>query len=65
MAGKLPVGPICNPGETSLVAALTPEKHNYFYFVSDKNKKTYFAENYQEFTNTINDLKEKNLWYEY
>lgn len=29
----LPVGPIANPGEASIVAALYPEEHNYLYFV--------------------------------
>ncbi|KAE9637260.1 endolytic transglycosylase MltG [Defluviitalea raffinosedens] len=29
----LPIGPICNPGEASIKAALYPEKHDYYYFV--------------------------------
>jgi len=29
----IPVGPICNPGEASIKAALYPEKHDYYYFV--------------------------------
>lgn len=28
----LPVGPICNPSITAIVAALWPENHNYYYF---------------------------------
>lgn len=31
--GGLPVGPICNPGEASIKAALYPEEHDYYYFV--------------------------------
>lgn len=65
MAGKLPVGPICNPGIDSLVAALEPEKHDYYYFVADKNKKTYFTKTYAEHNNVINDLKNKGLWFVY
>lgn len=29
----LPVGPICNPGEASIRAALYPEKTDYYYFM--------------------------------
>ena len=65
MAGKLPVGPICNPGIKSIEATLNPTNNNYFYFVADKNKKTYYSKTYQEHLNTIADLKNKNLWYVY
>jgi UPF0755 protein len=30
----LPPGPICSPGLSSLKAVLTPEEHNYLYFVA-------------------------------
>lgn len=39
----LPVGPICNPGEDALVAALKPEVHDYLYFVSDGNGRHVFS----------------------
>ena len=65
MAGKLPVGPICNPGVESIKAATQPQKHDYFYFVADKNKKTYFAKTYSEHVSTINKLKKDGLWYTY
>lgn len=65
MAGRLPVGPICNPSINSIEAALNPTKSNYFYFVADKNKKTYFSKTYSEHNKTINKLKSENLWYEY
>ncbi len=65
MAGKLPIGPICNPGVESIKAAIEPQKHDYYYFVADKYKKTYFAKNYNEHVTIINDLKNKGLWYTY
>lgn len=65
MAGKLPIGPICNPSIDSIVAALEPTKHNYFYFVADKNKKTIYATTNEEHISNIQKLKEQGLWYEY
>lgn len=65
MAGKLPVGPICIPSSQSIEAVLKPTSHDYFYFVADKNKKTYFSKTYTEHNATINKLKRDNLWYNY
>lgn len=65
MAGKLPVGPICNAGEDSIKAAINPTKHDYFYFVADKNKKTYFSKTNSEHNKTVADLKSAGLWYTY
>jgi UPF0755 protein len=44
----LPPGPINNPGLQSVIAALYPEKHNYFYFVARGDGSHRFAENYQD-----------------
>ena len=65
MAGKLPVSPICNPGLESIVAAFEPTKHNYYYFVADKNGKTYFTKTYNEHNNKCNQLKRDGLWINY
>ena len=65
MAGKLPIGPICNPSIKSIIAVLNPTKSNYYYFVADKNKKTYYSKTYNEHLNTISKLKSQGLWYEY
>ena len=65
MAGKLPIGPICIPSIDSIKAAISPTSHNYYYFVADKNKKTYFFKTYNEHINKINELKRNGLWYEY
>ena len=34
----LPVGAICNPGITSIKAAMNPEKHNYLYYHTDEDE---------------------------
>lgn len=65
MAGKLPIGPICIPSLSSILATLEPEQHDYYYFVADKNKKTYFNKTYGEHLDTINHLKAVGLWYVY
>lgn len=65
MAGKLPIGPICSPTISSIEAVLTPDTTNYYYFVADKNKKTYFSRTYQEHLTTIQKLKNEGLWYTY
>lgn len=65
MAGKLPIGPICNPGMDAIIASIEPAKHEYYYFVADKNKKTYFSKTNNEHISIINQLKEEGLWYQY
>ena len=65
MAGKLPVGPICNPSESAILAVINPDIEDYYYFVADKNGKTYFTKNYNEHTKIVKELKEKGLWYSY
>ena len=65
MAGKLPIGPICNPSVLSIEAVLNPTKSNYLYFVADKNKKTYFSKTYNEHLATIQKLKSEGLWFTY
>ncbi|MEU6993441.1 endolytic transglycosylase MltG [Streptomyces sp. NPDC046465] len=44
----LPPGPISNPGEVALNAALHPAKGNWYYFVSVSEDKTLFAETNEE-----------------
>jgi len=65
MHGKLPVGPICNPSLVSIDAALNPTKHDYLYFVADKNGKVYLTKSYETHNKVINDLKNKGLWFEW
>ena len=65
MAGNLPVGPICNPSLVSIEAALKPSKHDYLYFVADKNGKVYLTKSYATHNKVIADLKNKGLWFEW
>ena len=65
MAGKLPVGPICNPGLESIIASIEPTNHDYYYFVADKTGKTYFSKTDSEHTSTVSRLKRDGLWIEY
>ncbi len=49
MAGKLPIGPICNPSKMSIQAVLNPSDTNYLYFFADvKTGQVYFTETYEE-----------------
>jgi UPF0755 protein len=53
----LPPGPICNPGLESILAALYPEKSDYWYYLSVPEGKTIFSKTLEEH----NIAKEKYL----
>lgn len=65
MNGKLPIGPISNPSEEAIKAALNPSNTDYLYFVSDNNGKVYFTSTYAEHKKIIEQLQSQGLWYEY
>lgn len=65
MAGKLPVSPICNSSIESIEAVLNPSNTDYYYFVADKNGKTYFNRTSAQHLATVQKLKDEGLWYEY
>ena len=47
---SLPVGPISNPGEAALRAALEPEAHDYIYYILDPSVgEHFFTRSYDEF----------------
>lgn len=54
----LPVGPICNPGEESIKAALYPEETDAYYFCLSKNGEHIFSTNYSDHKKAMegNDL---------
>ncbi len=50
MAGKLPVGPICNPSKMSIEAVLNPSDTDYIFFYANvKTHEVFFANTYEEF----------------
>jgi UPF0755 protein len=44
----LPPGPICSPGEEALVATVTPDGSDYFYFVAKDDKSHVFSKTVEE-----------------
>ena len=62
MAGKLPVGPICNPSKASILASINPTKSDYYYFVADKNGNVYYTKTSSEHSAKVKELKEKGDW---
>lgn len=53
----LPPGPIANPGLNSIKYALYPNDTKYFYFVSDSNGRTLFAQTEPEHLANINKVR--------
>ncbi|GIM27911.1 cell division protein YceG [Clostridium polyendosporum] len=45
----LPIGPICNPGKLSILAAIKPDNTNYLYYVLKKDNSHYFTATYKDF----------------
>lgn len=58
----LPPGPIGNPGRKSLEAAVYPEEHEYYFFVTKKDNsgEHYFSRTFQEHQNY--DAKSRGNW---
>ena len=44
----LPLGPICNPGRDSIIAAIYPTETNYLYYLSTPEGKTIFSKTLEE-----------------
>ncbi|MGL5615629.1 MAG: endolytic transglycosylase MltG [Sarcina sp.] len=51
----LPVGPICNPGIESLIAAVKPATTDYIYYILTPDH-SYFTNNYQDFLKKKNEI---------
>jgi UPF0755 protein len=48
LCAGLPPGPICNPGRSSLRAALYPAATNYLFFVARGDRSHYFSTSFAE-----------------
>lgn len=59
------VGPISNPGLKAIDAILDPIETDYYFFVSDKNRKLYFTKTNSEHERMIAKLQRDGLWYEW
>ncbi len=56
----LPIGPICNPGEACLKAAIMPSEHDYYYFVlkNADDGSHYFSQNMDEHVRAKNQYRQ-------
>lgn len=58
MAGKLPIGPIGNPGEVSIKAVIEPIDSDYYYFIADcTTSKTIFSKTFAEHVAAVASVK--------
>lgn len=62
MGGKLPIGPICNPSDSSIEASINPSINDYFYFVADKNGIIYYTKTLKEHERKVAEIKQKGDW---
>jgi len=53
----LPPGPICNPGEDALKAAVAPARTDYLYFVADRTGGHTFSRTFQEHLDAISTAR--------
>jgi UPF0755 protein len=55
----LPPGPINNPGLDAITACLNPEKHEYYFFVANRDKSHTFSKTYEEHEQAIKKIREQ------
>ncbi|MCE7790919.1 endolytic transglycosylase MltG [Salipaludibacillus sp. CUR1] len=56
----LPPGPINNPGEASIAAALEPESHEYIYFYHSPDGEVHFNVNYSDHEEVVEHYQNSN-----
>lgn len=62
MIGKLPIGPICNPSDSSIDATLHYTENDNLFFVADKNGKIYYSKTNAEHERKIKEIKDAGNW---
>ncbi len=62
MMGKMPVGPICNPGVEAIDASVNHESSDYYYFVADKHGRVYFTKTLNEHNQKVAEIKKNGDW---
>ena len=62
MVGKMPIGPICSPGDYSIDATVNKKENDYLYFVADKNGKVYYTKTLQEHNAKVAEIKKNGDW---
>lgn len=53
----LPKGPICNPGLEAIKAAMSPEAHDFLYFVSRNDGTHVFTKSYKDHLKAVEDFQ--------
>jgi UPF0755 protein len=56
----LPPGPICSPGLSSIIAALYPEEHDYYYYVARGDGSHEFSRTYDEHMAAVRKYQNNN-----
>ncbi len=62
MIGKMPIGPICNPSDSSIEASVMPTNNNYLFFVADKNGNIFYTRTNVEHDQKVAEIKAKGDW---
>lgn len=62
MIGKMPIGPICNPSDSSIEASISPTENDYLFFVADKNGNIFYTKTNIEHDQKVAEIKAKGDW---
>lgn len=54
----IPVGPINNPGEAAIKAAIEPDEHKYLYFYAKSDGEVIYSETFQQHQGVLNENRE-------
>jgi cell division protein YceG involved in septum cleavage len=59
----LPPGPINSPGKASILAALYPAQHNYYYFVANGKGGHWFSSTYEDHVKNVRKYRRERARY--